>query len=906
MGIRRFLRRAHLDRDRSEEMESYLRIETDENVARGLQYDEARAAALRKLGNSTVILEEIYHMNTIALLDALVRDMRYSLRMMARSPMFTAAALLTLAIGIGANAAVFSVVNSVLLRPLRYPKAEQLAALHQDAPGAAGLANAADGLALSASMYFTYAEQNRSFQALGVWTSGTANVTGLAEPEQVRTVSVSDGVLQALGVPPAAGRWLLAADQIPEAPPAALSFSGRSSTVMLSYGYWQRHFGGDRSVIGRNLIVDSRPRRIVGVMPQGFRVVKTEPDLILPLAFDRGRAILAGFAFDGIGRLKPGVSIAQANADLARLLPVWMDTWSNGPNSDGRWYENWRIRPTIRPLKQQVIGNVGDVLWVVMGTIALVMFIACANVTNLLLVRAEARQRELALRAALGAGVARIVRSLLVESAMLGLMGGALGVVAAYAGLRLLVAIGPANLPRLNEISVDLRTFGFTLMLAVLSGLFLGLVPAFKYAGPQISAALQSAGRTASVSRERHRARNVLVVAQVAIVMVLLVSAGLMIRTAQALRTIEPGFTGAEHLQTVRISIPSSLIPDSRLVIRTQNNLADKLRAIPGVTSVGFASGAPMEGEPPNWDNVFPEGKTYPGDVAPLRRFENVSPGFLHTLGARLIAGREFTWTDVYDLRPTVMISENLAREFWGAPSAAVGKRLRQYPSTPWQEVIGVVQDVRQNGIQEKAPAIVYWPVLMRNVFVANGDLIVTRAVTFAVRSERAGTEGFLNQVRQAVWSVNASLPLASVRTMQEIYDDSLATTSFTMVMLGIAGAMAMMLGLIGIYGVISYTVSQRKREIGIRVALGAEPGALQWLFVRYGLALAGAGAAIGLAAAAGLTRLMKSVLFGISPVDPLTYTAVPLVLVAATVLASYLPARRAAAVDPVETLRAE
>jgi predicted permease len=832
--------------------------------------------------------------------------MRYSLRMLARSPMFTAAALLTLAIGIGANAAVFSVVNSVLVRPLRYPKAEQLVALHQDAPGAAGLANAADGLPLSPSMYFTYAEQNRTFQALGVWTMGTANVTGVAEPEQVRTISVSDGVLQALRVPPAVGRWLFAGDQIPEAPAASLSFSGRSSTVMLSYGYWQRHFGGVQSVIGRNLIVDSLPRRIVGVMPRGFRVVKIAPDLILPLAFDRGRVILGGFGFNGIGRLNPGVTIAQANADLARLLRVWMDTWSNGPGSNGRWYENWRIRPAMRPLKQQVIGNVGDVLWVAMGTVALVMFIACANVTNLLLVRAEVRQREVALRAALGAGVARIIRGLLVESMMLGMMGGALGVVVAYAGLRLLVAIGPANLPRLNEISLDLRTLAFTLMLSALSGLFLGLVPAFRHAGPRISAALQSAGRTASVSRERHRARNVLVVAEVAIVLVLLVSAGLMIRTAQALRTVEPGFTGAESLQTVRISIPSSLLPDPQLVIRTQNELADKLRTIPGVTSVGFASEAPMEAEPPNWDNVFPEDRTYPGNVAPLRRFENISPGFLHTTGTQLIAGREFTWTDLYDLRPMVMVSENLAREFWGAPSAAVGKRLRQYPSMPWQEVIGVVQDVRQNGIQEKAPAIVYWPVLTRNLFVRNGGLLVTRAVTFVIRSERAGTERFLNQVRQAVWSVNASLPLASVRTMREIYEESLVTTSFTLVMLGIAGAMAMMLGLIGIYGVISYTVSQRTREIGIRVALGAEPGALRWLFVRYGLALAGSGAVTGLVAAAGLTRLMKSVLFGVSSVDPLTYTAVPLVLMGVTLLASYLPARRAAAVDPVETLRAE
>lgn len=906
MSLRRFLRRAQWDRDRAEEMTSYLRIEVDENIARGMPYDEARAAALRKLGNSTVIREEIYRMNTLAFLDAMVRDMRYSLRMLARSPMFTSAALLTLAIGIGANAGVFSVVNSVLVRPLRYPQAEQLVALHQDAPGAAGLANASDGLALSPSMYFTYAEQNRTFQALGVWTQGTANVTGLAEPEQVRTVSVSDGVFQALGVPPAAGRWLLAPDQVPQAPAPTLGFSGRSSTVMLSYGYWQRHFGGNRSVIGQTLTVDSLPRQIVGVMPRGFRIVKTDPDLLLPLAFDRGRVILAGFGFNGIGRLKPGITIAQANADLARLLPVWMDTWSNGPGSNGRWYENWKIRPTIRPLKQQVVGSVGDILWVVMGTIALVMLIAYANVTNLLLVRAEARQHELALRAALGAGVARVIGGLLVESVMLGLMGGALGVAVAYAGLRLLAAIGPANLPRLNEISMDGRTFAFTLALSVLAGLFLGLIPALKYGGPRISAALQSAGRTVSVNRERHRARNVLAVAQVALALVLLVSAGLMIRTAQALRTVEPGFTDAAHLQTVRISIPPTLVPEPRLVTRTQNNLADKLMTIPGVTSVGFASEAPMEAGPPNWDNVFPEGKVYPDNVAPLRRFENLSPGFLHTTGARLIAGRELTWTDVYDLRPMVMISESLAREFWGAPSAAVGKRLRWYPFTPWQEVIGIVQDIRQNGIQEKAPDIVYWSAMLPDPFAPKGGLIVTRQVTFVIRSERAGSEGFLNQVRQAVWSVNASLPLASVRTMQDIYEESLATTSFTLVMLGIAGAMAMMLGLIGIYGVISYTVSQRKREIGIRVALGADPAALRWLFVRHGLALAGIGALAGLAVAAGLTRLMKSVLFGISPIDPLTYTAVPLVLVAAAVLASYLPARRAAAVDPVETLRVE
>ncbi len=308
----------------------------------------------------------------------------------------------------------------------------------------------------------------------------------------------------------------------------------------------------------------------------------------------------------------------------------------------------------------------------------------------------------------------------------------------AYAGLRLLVAIGPANLPRLNEISMDAQTFAFTLALSVLSGLLLGLIPAFKYAGPRISAALQSAGRTVSVSRERHRARNALVIAQVAIAVVLLVSAGLMIRTAQALRTVEPGFTGAEHLQTVRIAIPRSLIREPRLVTRTQNELLDKLRAIPGVTSAGFASEVPMEGEPPNWDNVFAEGRDYPNGEAPLRRFEDISPGFLHTTGTRLVAGREFTWTDVYNLRPMVMVSENLARELWGTPVAAVGKRLREFPGMPWHEVIGVAQDVRENGIQERAPDIVYWPVLAPEFFDPKGGLNVTRSVTF-LRFEASG-----------------------------------------------------------------------------------------------------------------------------------------------------------------------
>jgi len=615
---------------------------------------------------------------------------------------------------------------------------------------------------------------------------------------------------------------------------------------------------------------------------------------------------MAGFGFEGIGRLKPGIGIAKANADLRRLVSVWMDSWSNGPGTDPHIYETWKITPAIRQLKQEVVGNVGDVLWVVMATIGLVMLIACANVTNLLLVRAEARQQELAVRAALGAGRGRIVRELLVESLLIGVMGGLLGLVLAHEGLRLLVAIGPANLPRLEEISIDARTLGFALAISLLSGLLFGLIPALKYAGPRIATALRSAGRTSSMSRERHRTRNVLVVAQVALALVLMISAGLMIRTFQALRTVDPGFTTPDQLQTMRIAIPDSLVSKPEQVIRIQNDILDKVAAIPGVTSAAFSSEMPMEGFGSMWDSIFAENKTYQAnEIPPLRFYKYVSPEFFHTAGTRIVAGREMTWTEVYGRRPVVLVSNNLARELWGTPSAALGKRIREFDGMPWREVIGVVQDVRENGIQEKSPEIVYWPSLMDNLY-GPGRLDAVRTVTFVIRSQRAGSEAFLHQIQQAVWSVNSNLPVAAMRTMQEVYGQSLARTSFTLVMLGIAGVMALVLGVIGIYGVISYAVSQRRREIGIRLALGAQQAEVKRMFVRSALALSGIGVAIGLAGAVALMRLMKSLLFGISPLDPLTYASVPVVLVAAAVLASYLPARRASAVDPVEALKAE
>ena len=378
-----------------------------------------------------------------------------------------------------------------------------------------------------------------------------------------------------------------------------------------------------------------------------------------------------------------------------------------------------------------------------------------------------------------------------------------------------------------------------------------------------------------------------------------------MIRTFAALRNVEPGFADAAHVQTMSIWVPDLLVPDPRMVTQTQNDIADRIAALPGVTSVGFAGAVPMDGNDPNWDEIHVEFKNYEGGDPPLRLFNYVSPGFFKSMGTRIVAGRDFTWDDIYGLRPRVMVTENFARESWGSAAAAAGKRVRQFKG-PWLDVIGVVEDVRQHGVDQPASPTIYWPAMLNDPYTQQPTIDGPRAVTFAIHSSRAGTEGFVREIQQAVWSVNSNLPLATVRTMQDIYGQSMARTSFTLVMLAIAGTMALLLGIIGIYGVISYAVAQRTREIGIRLALGAQKGELKWMFVRSALVLTLVGVAIGLGTAAALTQMMKSLLFSISPLDPVTYITVPLVLAMAAALASYLPARRAAGVDPVEALRVE
>ncbi|MDQ2711054.1 MAG: ABC transporter permease [Acidobacteriota bacterium] len=813
--------------------------------------------------------------------------LRHIFRRLRQAPLFTILTVLTIAIGIGANTAVFSVIEGVLLKPLPFTHSEQLVSVSHEAPGV-NLKDAGS----AAFLYFTYREESHAFQRIGMWSGDTGSVTGLAEPEEVKCLDVTAEVLPLLGVQPGLGRFFTKMDDSP----------GQPETVVLTYGYWQTKFGSDASALGRRLMVDGRPREIIGVLPRGFRFLEEKPKLLMPMQLDRNKTFLGGFNYRGLAWLKPGFTVQAASADVKRMIPIALHKFPPFPGYNIKMFEDARLAPILQPLKEELVGDIRGVLWVLMGTIGMVLLIACANVANLLLVRADGRQQELAIRAALGADWVQIARELLFESVMLGLLGGVIGLPLAYGALRLLVALGPADLPRIEDISIDGPVLLFTLGISFMAGLLFGLIPVFKYAGPHLAATLRAGGRTLSQSRERHRARNFLVIAQVTLALVLLIGSGPMIRTFVALKQVQPGFERPKELQVLQISIPEAQVRDPAQVIHLEQNMVEKIEAIPGVSSVGLTTLVPMDGG--GWhDLVFVEGRQE-AKIPPLRTFKFVSPGLLRTMGNTLVAGRDFTWTDTYEKRPVALVSENFAREQWQTPAAAIGKRIRESFTAPWREIVGVVSDERDDGVNKKAPTSVIWPLLMDNF---SGDKIsVRRSVAFMIRSRRTGNAGFLGDIRRAVWSLNANLPLANVRTLQEVYDKSLARTSFTLVMLAIAGGMALLLGIIGIYGVISYSVSQRRRELGIRMALGARKEDLTRMFVGHALRLAIVGVACGLAAAFALTRMMSSLLFAVSPVDPVTYLGVSLVLIVTAILASYVPALRVTGVNPVEALRAE
>ena len=705
---------------------------------------------------------------------------------------------------------------------------------------------------------------------------------------------VTDGILNVLRVDPLLGRRFTAEDDSPRSP----------ESVVLTHGYWRRKFGGDASIVGHQMIVDGSPREIIGVLPASFRFPGEQPQLLLPLRFDRSKTFLGNFSFSGMARLKPGATIEQANADIARMIPLALDRFPVPGGLTKQMFEKVKMGPNVHPLADDVIGDVGRVLWVLLGTVGIVLLIACANVANLFLVRAEGRQQEIAIHAALGASRGRIAWELLSETLTLALLGGVAGAGLAAAGVRGLVALAPDGLPRVDEIAIDPVVLLFTLGISVAAGLLFGVIPVLKYATPRIAAALKEGGRLSSAGRERHRARNTLVVIEIALAVVLLVASGLMIRTFQAMRRVDPGFTKPGEVLTVRVSIPSTVVPDPDATTRLHEQIANRLEQIPGVRSVGVSSSITMDGSNSN-DPVFVEDAPVPtGKIPPIRRFKFVADNYFQTMGNPILAGRPLEWADSYEHRPVVVISENLSREYWKEPAAALGKRIRPNAKDPWRTVVGVSGNERDDGVAKPAPSIVYWPAVLNDFW--DEKVRVQRTMAYSIRHDRTGSPTLLKEIQRAVWSLNTSLPVASVRTLEEIRAASMAQTSFALVMLGIAAGVALLLGVVGIYGVISYIATQRTREIGIRMALGAAAGDVSSLFLRQGLLLAVIGILVGMVAAGLLTRVMRTLLFGVSAIDPATYIVVALGLAATALVATYVPAHRASRVDPAAALRWE
>ncbi len=875
-----------------EEIAEHLALQTAANVRAGMPPAEARRQAVLKFGGLEAVKESCRAERRLLWAEALAQDLRYGLRTLRKSPRFTVVAVFTLALGTGATTAIFSVLDGVILKPLPYPHPERLVSLE------------VSPLALDPSLrgmapedYFVIRDQGRAFQDVGIYaetdTDRDVNVTGFAAPERVHALYVTDGALSLLGIPPRLGRIFSRSDDSPGAPP----------TAILSHGFWQRKFGADPAAVGKTIIVDGKARQVIGVMPREFRFLDLQDlALILPLQLDRAKTLLGNFSYFGLARLDAGSNLARASADVARLLPVALRAFPPPPGLSLELLEKARLSPSLRPLARDVVGDAGTLLWILMAGISMVLLIACANVANLMLVRTAGRRHELAVRAALGASRRRIAAQLLLESAMVGLLGGIFGLALAGAALRLLVAVAPSGLPRLGDVGVDLRALLFTLGIASSTSLLFGLIPVVKHAG--LRDGLPEGGRTLGLSRERHRARNLLVAMQVALALVLLICSGLMVRTFRILTRVDPGFVRPSELQTFRISIPAAEVPDDAGVPRLEQQIQDELAALPGVSAVAFSSAVPMDGDS-RLDNVFAADRTYPqGAPPPLRHLLFVSPGYFRTLGIPLVAGRDLGWADVYSRVPVALVSENLAREYWRTPAAALGKRLRISGVDDWRPIIGVVGDVRDDGMSKPARTDVYWPTLLARF--QGRPLQAKRHVTFVVRSSLAGSAGFIAQVRRAVWSVDANLPLANVYTLNHFYAGAMARTSFTLVILVIAGAMALLLGAVGLYGVIADSVAQRTREIGIRMAVGARRRDVMALVLGEGLLVILAGLAVGLAGSVALTRFLSGLLVGVTATDPPTFAAVAALLALIAFTACYVPARRAMLVDAVLALRSE
>ncbi len=814
-------------------------------------------------------------------MQTLLYDLAYGLRVLLKTPRFTAAAVLSLAIGIGANTAIFSVTNALLLRPLSYRDADRLVILWNRSPG---LNVEQDWF--SPGQYLDIKAENQVFENVATTIDNSFNLTGQGKPERVEGARVSSSLFSVLGTQPALGRAFTADEDD----------QGKPTTAILSYGFWQRHFAGDPSAIGKSLSLNGNQIEIVGVMPRDFtlnkevmptvnKISNAEILLSLPMGWGK-RTTRTNEDYNIFGKLKNGVTIAQAQADVDRIVSGMKQQYPQNytPGSG--------FMISVVPLLQQVVGDVRRPLLILLGAVGLVLLIACANVANLQLARATVRQKEIAIRTAVGAKRWRIVRQLLTENVLLSLFGGGFGLLLAFVGLRVLLRLGPNTLPRLNEIGIDARVLGFTLAVSFITGIVFGLAPALRSSRIDLNDVLKQSGRS-STGAVHNRLRSIFVIVEVALSLVLLIGAGLLVRSYSHIQDANPGFN-PRNVLSFRLSLPASKYKGPA-VTNFYKQLIDRIKALPGVESVGTSYSLPMSSVALAWGPITIEGyvpKNPTDFVMSNERF--VSPGYFSAMAVPLVKGRLFDDRDTKDAQQTVIVNENLAQRFWPNEDP-IGKRIERVDKEPWRSVVGVVRDTKEFSVDDEPPISIYHP---HEQFPIGTMFMVVRS------TQDAST--LTSAITKEIRDLDPELPAYEFKTMEQRLSDALSRRRFSTFLLGVFATVALVLAAIGLYGVLAYSVTQRTQEIGIRMALGAEPGKIMSMIVRHSLVLVVMGVAIGLLGAWAVTRVMASLLYGISTTDGLTFAGPPLLLMAVALLASYFPARRAARVDPTVALRSE
>lgn len=857
--------RRHLLDEIDQDIRDHIERETQELIDRGLTPADARREARRKFGNVALVKEDARAIWIRPALDAAAQDVRYALRMLRRNPGLAAALVITLALGVGANSAIFSLVNAVLLRPLPFPAPERLVAVDY----------------LLAGEYLFLRDHAPAFQELAIYRSAVGvNLSDAASTDRLTGTRVSANFFSVLGVPAALGRTFGAAGETP----------GHDDVMVLSHGLWRQRFGADPSIVGRRIMVDAEFRTVVGVMPPTFVFPAADTELWIPFRFDRRDAVAlwgGGQGGNGVARLGTVATAAQLEAERRTLTPQMRRA-----NTVWTFPKQWGENRKVVALQERMVGDVRGRLLILLGAVAFVLLIACVNVANLLLARAGARQRELAVRNAIGAARGRILRQLLTESLVHGLLGGALGLVLAYWGVGLLVRILPADVPRLDEVRVDWRVLAFTFGVSVVTALGFGAVPARRAARSNLSASLTvgDRGRSASFGR----AAGVLVVAEVALAVLLLTGAGLLIRSFGELLRVDPGFRPA-GIVAARVGVPRSRYTDDAAIRTLYSALLERLGTLGEVTSANAVSHLPLGGDGGGFAFEV-EGKPFaPGESAPMTLDRRVTAGYLQAMGIPLLRGRTLTGEDHERTPRVAVINEAMAREHWPGTDP-IGKRFKEvFRRNEWTTVVGVAGDVKQVGLASVTRPEIYRPFAQmpsRDMSIVLGTADDPLALASSIRAVAA--------------NLDPTVSVSDIRTGHEILSSSVASPRFTTLLLGTFAAIALALAAIGIYGVLSYSVSRRTREIGVRMALGARPADVFRMVLGHAVLLAGAGTVAGVGAALAATRVLEAQLFAVSPTDPLTFIAVPLVLLGVAIGAAYVPVRNATRIAPTVALRVE